>query len=47
MCYRGHNYEGEQEVCVIARGHNNEGDSEQEVCVIGDIIMRVNKRYVL
>ena len=30
MCYRGHNYEGEQEVCVI-----------------GDIIMRVNKRYVL
>ena len=30
MCYRGHNYEGEQEVCVI-----------------GDTIMRVNKRYVL
>ena len=32
MCYRGHNYEGEQEVCAI-----------------GDTIMRVimNKRHVL
>ena len=29
------------------RGHNYEGDHEQEVCVIGDIIMRVNKKYVL